>query len=271
MYKTIFIILFFPVLGLSYVSIAYGAVSDFVNTQSQAEQEEDYFPFSYILNGDWEQKSLHSDDDTSIRKDHAMLNVELIRQNPELRFGCEVTSLAMMLRYAGIKTDKIQLFHAIKKDSDPLIRSNRGDILRWGNPDDGFVGDMTGRRAGYAAFDRPIVQLVNRYLPGRALNLTNKPFEEILTHVSKGYPVVVWTTGDYLLPDRWEAWYHGKQVIKTPLDLHAVVLVGFDENNVYINDPLSGKKQIRIDKKQFIASWKALKSRAVSYKKENGR
>jgi uncharacterized protein YvpB len=201
----------------------------------------------------------------STMKNTAMLNVVLIKQNPELKYGCEVTSLAMVLNYAGVKTNKMELYRSIQKDSDPLIRS-RGDIIKWGNPNHGFVGDMTGNRAGYAVFDQPMIQLINKYLPGRAVNLTNQPFENVLNHVSKGYPVVVWTTGDYRLPDRWESWYHGKQLIKTPLDLHAVVLVGYDAQHIYLNDPLSGRKQVRVGKQQFIASWKALNCRAVSYK-----
>jgi uncharacterized protein YvpB len=200
-----------------------------------------------------------------IKKERAMLNVVLIKQNPELKYGCEVTSLAMILNYAGVKTDKMDLFRSIKKDPDPLIRSRQGDILRWGNPNHGFVGDMTGNRAGYAVFDQPMINLINKYLPNRALNLTKQPFDEVLKHVSEGYPVVVWTTGDFRLPDRWESWYHGNQLIKTPLDLHAVVLVGYDAQYVYLNDPLSGRKQFRVEKQQFISSWKALNCRAVTY------
>ncbi len=203
---------------------------------------------------------------TNPKKSSTILNVNLIRQNPELRYGCEVTSLAMILNYAGVKTTKMDLYQSIQKDSDPIVRSRNGDILKWGNPADGFVGDMTGRKAGYAVFDKPMIALINQKLPGRAVNLTNQPFDKVLEHVSEGYPVVVWTTGDYRLPDRWEGWYHGNQFIKTPLDLHAVVLVGYDHKYVYLNDPLSGKKQVRVEKEQFIASWKALQNRAVSYK-----
>jgi uncharacterized protein YvpB len=199
------------------------------------------------------------------KKKSAMLNVVLINQNPELKFGCEVTSLTMMLNYAGIKTNKMELYRSIQKETDPIIRTSRGDILRWGNPDYGYVGDMTGRRAGTTVFDKPMISLINQKLPGRAVNLTNQPFERILEHVSAGYPVVVWTTLDYGLPKRWETWNHGQQVVRVPLDLHAVVLVGYDENYVYINDPLSVKKQVRIGKERFISSWKSLSSRAVSY------
>ncbi|MGJ7910504.1 C39 family peptidase [Neobacillus sp. LXY-1] len=199
-------------------------------------------------------------------KGHTLLDVVLISQNPELKFGCEVTSLAMMLHYAGVPTNKMDLYHAIEKDPDPLIKSPTGDILHWGNPASGFVGDMTGRRPGYAVFDKPMINLINQKLPGRAVNLTGQPFEQILQHVSNGFPVVVWTTGDFRLPDRWEAWNHGKEQIKTPLDLHVVLLVGYDADYVYLNDPLSGRKHVKVDKRRFISSWHALQSRAVSYK-----
>jgi uncharacterized protein YvpB len=194
-----------------------------------------------------------------------ILNVNVINQNPELKFGCEVTSLAMVLNHAGVKTDKMELYRLINKETDPLIRSPRGDILHWGNPEYGFVGDMTGKRAGTTVFDEPLTALLEQKLPGRAINLTNQPFEIVLQHVGKGYPVVVWTTLDYGLPKKWEIWKHGQEVIKVPLDLHAVVLVGYDENFVYINDPLTVKKQVKVNKNRFLASWKALGSRAVSY------
>lgn len=200
------------------------------------------------------------------KKESVVLDVPMIKQNPELKYGCEVTSLAMVLNYAGVKTNKMELYNEIEKDSDPQIRSSNGDIVKWGNPAEGFVGDMTGKTAGYAVFDVPMINLMNKKLPGRAVNLTNHPFEKIQEHVSAGYPVVVWTTGDYKLPDQWEAWNHGQQTIKTPIDLHAVVLVGYDKNYVYLNDPLSGIKQAKAAKEQFISSWKGLNCRAVSYR-----
>jgi uncharacterized protein YvpB len=200
------------------------------------------------------------------KKDSVLLDVAVIHQYPELKFGCEVTSLAMVLNYAGVSTNKMELYHSIQKETDPLIRTSNGDILRWGNPEYGFVGDMTGRRAGTTVFDKPLILLINKKLPGRAVNLTNQPFEQILEHVSSGHPVVVWTTLDYGLPKRWETWKHGQQMVKVPLDLHAVVLVGYNDNYVFLNDPLSGRKQVKVRKSTFISSWKSLSSRAVSYK-----
>ncbi|MCU9612272.1 C39 family peptidase [Caldibacillus lycopersici] len=254
--------LFISLLGCSNLN---SSVPQKTKTDVPIEKQTEYSPTK--INGNQiEESSTKGARKKQLSNEKILLDVPLIKQLPELRYGCEVTSTAMLLQFEGVNVSKMDLYQAVKKDPDPLIK-RADNILHWGNPDDGFVGDMTGknRRAGYAVFDKPIVDLVNKYLPGQAVNLTNKSFDTILNHVSDGYPVVVWTTGDYKLPDRWEQWEHKGKLIKTPLDLHCVVLVGFDENNVYLNDPLSGRKNAKVSKEQFIQSWEALKKRAVSY------
>jgi uncharacterized protein YvpB len=123
-----------------------------------------------------------------------LLDVPLIAQNPELKYGCEVTSLAMLLHYAGIPVDKMELAGKISKDPDPAAEKN-GDILRWGDPQDGFVGDITGEHKGYAVYAQPLTSLLDRYMPGRAVNLTGKSFDELLLQVKNNRPVVIWTAG----------------------------------------------------------------------------
>lgn len=199
-------------------------------------------------------------------QEKVLLDIPIIKQNPELKYGCEVTSLAMVLQYAGVKTDKLKLAREMPKDKDPVQKNASGDITRWGNPNHGFVGDITGKRAGYAIYAKPLEALMRRYLPDRTLNLTKKPFDTLLAQVQNGKPVIVWTTGDYKLPDRWESWRHGKEKITTPLDLHAVVLVGYDREHVYLNDPLTGKKAQKTGKHTFIQSWNALGQQALSYR-----
>ncbi|WP_134683715.1 C39 family peptidase [Brevibacillus migulae] len=195
-----------------------------------------------------------------------MLDIPMIKQNPELRFGCEVTSLAMVLQHAGIKTDKMKLAREMPTDPDPMQKSASGDITRWGNPHHGFVGDITGQRAGFAIYARPLEKLMRRYLPNRTVNLTDQPFDRLVSQIQDGKPVIVWTTNEYKLPDRWESWKHGNQQITAPLDLHAVVLVGYDKEHVYLNDPLTGKKAQKTAKHTFIQSWKALGHQALSYR-----
>ncbi|MYL35179.1 peptidase C39 [Pontibacillus yanchengensis] len=213
-----------------------------------------------------EEEKKQSGDHTATKlKNKAMLEVPLIKQNPELKYGCEVTSLTMVLHHAGVDVDKMELAKKMPKDDDQVKKTKQGDILEWGDPNEGFVGDVTGEKPGYAMFDEPMVKLMKEYLPNKTINLTGSDFDQVLKQVSNGKPVIVWTTGDYKLPDRWESWRHHGEKITTPLDLHAVVLVGYDQESVYINDPLSGKKAAKVDKGIFLESWKALKRRAVSY------
>ncbi|KXI78041.1 peptidase C39 [Bacillus cereus] len=199
-------------------------------------------------------------------QEKVILDVPLISQKPELKYGCEVTSLAMVLQYAGIKVNKMQLANRIKKDTTPLSMNKNGDIIQWGNPKEGFVGDITGKTKGYAVYVQPLQELMERYLPNRTVNLTGKAFNDVLAQIKMDKPVVVWTTGDYKVPDRWESWKHGNKQITAPLDLHAVVLIGFEDGYIYINDPLSGKKAHKVNQETFIQSWDALGKQALSYR-----
>ncbi|MDN9011582.1 C39 family peptidase [Brevibacillus laterosporus] len=199
-------------------------------------------------------------------QEKVILDVPLILQKPELKYGCEVTSLAMVLQHAGIKVNKMELANSIKKDNDPLSMNKSGNIIQWGDPKEGFVGDITGKNKGYAVYVQPLQELMEHYLPNRTVNLTGKPFNDVLTQIKMNKPVVVWTTGDYKVPDRWESWKHGNKQITTPLDLHAVVLTGFEDGYIYINDPLSEKKARKVNQETFIQSWNALGKQALSYR-----
>jgi uncharacterized protein YvpB len=264
--KIIFLIL--PLIGCSYPHSNAEQSTSKISEPIHSETDTNSLTVKQVNKQPWNNHEQSKKTVQSAKKQGAnkiILDVPLVKQNPELKYGCEVTSLAMVLQYAGVSVNKMTLAKEIKKDRDPIVKDKSGNIISWGNPADGFVGDMTGRNSGYAVFDQPIADLMEKYLPERSVNLTGRPFDELLKYVENKRPVVVWTTGDYHLPDRWESWKHGQQTIKTPLDLHAVVLVGFDDNFVYINDPLWGKKAHKVNKQQFIDSWIALKKRAVSY------
>lgn len=52
--------------------------------------------------------------------------------------------------------------------------SKNGDITQWGDPKEGFVGDITGKNKGYAVYVQPLQELMEQYLPNRTVNLTGK-------------------------------------------------------------------------------------------------
>jgi uncharacterized protein YvpB len=200
-------------------------------------------------------------------KASAMLDAPLIKQYPELPSGCEVTSLTMLLQYAGIQKTKLELAAEMKKDDTPIRFDDSGSIVYWGNPNTGFVGDVTGKTRGFGIYHAALMPLLKTYVPG-AIDLTGQPFEELEKQIADGYPVVVWSTIDYAVPSRWVEWESPLGRVKTTFAEHAVLLVGYDEANVYVNDPISGKKGAAVEKAQFLASWEAMGKQALSYRQE---
>ncbi|ASJ54541.1 peptidase C39 [Brevibacillus formosus] len=204
------------------------------------------------------------DTEQKARPAKMILDVPIISQKPELKYGCEVTSLAMLLQYAGQNVDKQLLAEQVKKDPEPLVQTN-GDIKEWGDPNKGFVGDITGARKGFAVYNKPLEELLRRYMGERTVNLTGGSYQALFDSVAAGHPVVIWTTGDFRLPTEWESWYKDGKKVVAPFDEHAVLLVGYDEKYAYVNDPLTGVKQRRVPHTSMKTSWEALGKQALSY------
>ena len=198
----------------------------------------------------------------------AMINAPMVKQNPELPSGCELTALTMLFQYYGIKKNKMELLPEMKIDPTPITWSKDGSIAYWGNPNIGYVGDITAKRKAFGIYHTGLFELLQKYIP-TGVDLTRKPFADLEHQISQSIPVVVWTTISFTVPadNDWVVWDSPLGPIKTTFLEHSVLLVGYDKSNVYVNDPLSGKKQFKIDKQQFINSWTALGMQALTYNK----
>ena len=194
----------------------------------------------------------------------ASLDAPVVRQFPELPAGCEITSLTMLLQYYGVQKDKMELVKEMKTDPTPVRLGKNGSIAYWGDPNTGFVGDVTGKSRGYSIYHGPLFELLKTYVP-TAVDLTGEPFERLERQIADGVPVLVWTTIDYKVPDNWIVWNSPTGPIRATFKVHAVLLVGYDESNVYVNDPYTGKKSLQIDKERFIATWDVMGRQALSY------
>lgn len=194
----------------------------------------------------------------------AMLDVPIFEQLPELPAGCEITSLTMLLQFYGVNKTKMELVAEMPRDTTPATLNSDGSIGFWGNPNTGFVGDVTRKQRGFGIFHAGLFPLLKNYVP-QAIDITGEAFELYEQQVAHGIPVIVWTTIDYNQPYKWVTWDTLIGPIKTTYSEHAVVLVGFDETNVYLNDPLSGKKQVQVGKSQFVDSWTAMGKQGLTY------
>lgn len=200
-------------------------------------------------------------------KKEILLDAPIIKQFPELPRGCEVTSLAMFLQYYQVKTDKMELAKKKKRDKTPL--STKNGKIHWGDPNDGYIGDMYSySKPGYGVYHRPIIELAEEYLPNKIDNLTGKQFEELKLYLSKDRPVWIITNTTYQkLPNSsFEEWETPNGKVKITYKEHSVLITGYDESFVYFNDPISGEKNKKEPLGPFIDAWKQMGSQALSLK-----
>ncbi|RYL95163.1 hypothetical protein EWI07_03855 [Sporolactobacillus sp. THM7-4] len=189
------------------------------------------------------------------------LNEPVIGQYPELARGCEVTSLAMLIRSSGKYADKMTLARQI-----PKVPYYSGGY--YGNPNDGFVGNIyTFRKAGYAVYHGPVFHLARRFLGTRAVDLSGKSWSSVESQIRKSRPVWVIVTSKYryIPKSTWATWRTRRGTIKITMHEHSVLVTGFDSHYVYINDPIDKAKNKKLNKSHFISGWQEFGSQAISY------
>jgi uncharacterized protein YvpB len=194
-----------------------------------------------------------------------LLHVAAQSQNPELYNGCEMTSLSMLLDAAGQSVDKMTLANEIPKDPTPEVLDSDGSIASWGDPNIGFVGDITGNHVGYGVYHSPVFKLLDQILPGKAIDLTGRSFEQILNQVASGKPVIAWTTVNFAPTSSWVTWQGPKGPVHATLNEHVVLIVGFNNDQIFVNDPLDGTAAKAVNRAQFESSWEQLGQQAVSF------
>jgi uncharacterized protein YvpB len=199
-------------------------------------------------------------------KNKVLLSIPVQAQYPELPRGCEVTSLSMLLHSAGVSIDKLTLAHQIKKDAAKK-ESKNGKVV-FGNPNIGFVGNMyTLSQPGYAVYSKPVFDLAERYLPGRMVNLTEKSFDSIKLYLSENKPVWAIVNTEYRkLPESYfQTWTTEEGHVRITKKEHSVLITGYDQKNVYFNDPLTGQKNKKAPYPGFVSGWEQMGSQALTY------
>ncbi|RDW18808.1 hypothetical protein CWR48_09875 [Oceanobacillus arenosus] len=172
------------------------------------------------------------------------LPVKSILQNPELPNGCEVTSLAAVLNYYGYATNKLELANKYL----PKVAFTREDNKLFGaDPYLAYAGDPRSEGQGFFSYAQPIKETVERYFAANngshvAKNISGSPKKAIYQFLSKGIPVIMWTTVDMKEPRFTYSWHikGTDKKVNVPTNSHTVVLTGFKDDLVFAMDPLKG-------------------------------
>lgn len=182
-------------------------------------------------------------------KSEQKLNVPLEKQLPDLPNGCEVTSLAMLLKYYDVNVSKLELSSNIKHVSSFIGNDYRG------NPHIGFVGYMSIKNAGWCVYNESLYDVAKKYTK-RIRNYTGNDFVRVLKLVSKGHPVMIITTLKFDRVNNMQTWSTKQGKVNVTPSSHACVITGYNKKKgiVYVNDPY-GVKNKKVSLKKIEASY----------------
>jgi uncharacterized protein YvpB len=190
------------------------------------------------------------------------LDVPLLNQmdEPRLYNGCEVTSLAMILLYAGFDVTKNELAEQI-----PYVPLQYENGLR-GDPNEGFVGDMQ-NGPGLGVYHEPIMELAKKIAGDKAVDKTGETIEEaIYEPLDQGNPVWIVTTASFTQTGDMQSWETPNGNVDVTYSVHSVAVTGYSEDTVFLNNPY-GQKNQEVDRKDFEKAWKQMGSQAIYIEK----
>ncbi|TCP53781.1 uncharacterized protein YvpB [Tumebacillus sp. BK434] len=191
--------------------------------------------------------------------------IPVIYQYPVLPTGCEATAMAMLLNWAGVETANTDIARALPKV--PLPHEVDGKLYG-GNPNKGFVGDPFTKES-YGVFHGPVAALLDTYLPGRVQDLSGGTIGRVYEALDAGCPVIVWATLKLREGRETDVWQEedGAEV-RWISPQHCMLMIGYDEAHVYINDPDTGQTE-QYPRDLFEQRWELLGKQAVTARAEN--
>lgn len=162
------------------------------------------------------------------------LEVENVKQNPELPTGCESVAATIALKSIGyIDLEKCTIA------DEYLAKGTNYAVSYVGNPH---------TSSGAGCFPPAIVSAVNKYLREqgsslRASDLTGTDLNDLLALVDSGYPVIIWNTqGNVSARTGGASVTYNGTVYQWYYPEHCMVLYGYDREKdaVLISDPIDG-------------------------------
>lgn len=198
------------------------------------------------------------------------LDVPLQYQNPSLPNGCEVTSLAMVLNFYGFDISNTTLSDSFLPKTSFLYRNKK----RYSSsPDIAFSGEPRKLKSSFYCFINPLIVTTNDYFQSISesslipMDITGADEQSLVNELDSGNPVILIATlsfGKPMLyaPARWIVADTGE--IYTPyLNLHCVVLCGYDKENFYLADPIEGN--VICKRSTLMNSYIEMGSRAMTF------
>lgn len=191
-------------------------------------------------------------------------NVPIIPQHPLYPTGCESAAAVMALQYAG---EPITMADFIDKH---LVKDTRfyyeGGVRYGPDPWEVFAGDPR-TTSSYGCMSPVIKNAMVSYLKNdaRVEDASGLSMQELCErYVAQGIPVVVWVSINMLNVFPTDTWITPDGDSFTwPGNEHCMLLIGYDEENYYFNDPYKGR-EVSYDRKRAESRYEALEKQALA-------
>lgn len=181
--------------------------------------------------------------------------------------GCESVSAVMALRYAGINISPVEFIDKYLDMGEAPIEGPDGKLYGC-DPWEAFPGDPYSSE-GFGCYAPVIVNALNKSIDSDkyAVNaLYGRSLGELCSkYIDNGVPVILWATMEMKQAawgKKWSVQETGRR-IDWIVPMHCLLLVGYDDNYYYFNDPQTSKMQA-YEKQATEAAYAAMYSQAVA-------
>lgn len=195
------------------------------------------------------------------------LNVPYISQVGLLPTGCEIISAMMLMKYWGVSVST-DTFLSKTKQGSLYMKNGR---LTGPSPDEAFVGNPHSS-SGFGCFPPVIVDALRKLMPSqfKVTNTTGTALDTLAkTYLPKGQPVLIWATMNMTAPYNGRSWVIAStgKTFTWPAREHCLVLVGYDANGYWLNDPYQGNGVVYWNKSTVDLRYRQLGQRSVAVTK----
>ena len=196
---------------------------------------------------------------------YKLLDIKNINQNDGYPTGCESVSAVMILKYYGFD---VSVEEFIKGNLETSFLEYKNGQAYGDGPWEKYIGDPT-KTSGFGCYAPVMERALNKYLPDNytVSNITGYEVERIITkYIDNDIPVMMWVTLTMRNPGNGKNW-----IIKStnekfvwPAGEHCMVLVGYDNDHYYFNDPYNNNGLVMYEKEKVEEVYKVMGSQAIA-------
>ena len=201
-----------------------------------------------------------------------IISVAVKGQYPNYPSGCEAVAAVMNLNYYGINVTVDKFIDSYLPTG--TAPSKKNGVWYSSDPNEAFLGDPRSSK-GWGIWAKGLEKAINKCLDNYSGNYTvTTTYSETLDSLCNKYivnniPVLVWVTAYMKEPYKnITAYVIGTSRTFTWISPnHCMLLVGFDENYYYFNDPITGKQE-KYSKSASNTAFKGNGSQAIIIQKK---